>query len=342
MSYQQLLGDLKKKTYAPVYFLHGDEPYFIDQVVAYMEENILSDSEKEFNQTVLYGKDVDVLTLISHAKRYPMMSNFQLVIVKEAQDIRNLLSKEGNEKRDPFLEYLQKPTPTTLLVLAFKHKSIDKRTKLYKAITQRAVVLESKKLYDREVPGWVTQYFLSKGQRIHPKAAMIMAEYLGNDLSKVANEADKLMLSMKDGEELSAVTVEEKIGISKDFNVFELYSAFATRNIYKANLIVRYFASNSKSHPIQLTLPSIFAFFHKVMSVHAAGKNADKTKVAAEIGVSPYFIQEYLQAAQTYPPAVCMRNIGFLHEYDLKSKGVNGERMTDEALLQELVYKLMH
>ncbi|MEY4595269.1 MAG: hypothetical protein RIQ47_1679, partial [Bacteroidota bacterium] len=171
MSFQQLIGDLKKKIYAPVYFLHGDEPYYIDEAVRYMEQHVLSESEREFNQTVLYGKDTDTLTLISYAKRYPMMSNYQLVIVKEAQDIKNLIGKEGNDKRDPFLEYIQKPTPTTILVLSYKHKTLDKRTKLYKAITKHAVTLESKKLYDREISGWITQYFLSHSHRIEARAA---------------------------------------------------------------------------------------------------------------------------------------------------------------------------
>jgi DNA polymerase-3 subunit delta len=342
MSFQQLIGDLKKKIYAPVYFLHGDEAYYIDEAVRYMEQHILSESEREFNQTVLYGKDTDTLTLISYAKRYPMMSNYQLVIVKEAQDIKNLIGKEGNDKRDPFLEYIQKPTPTTILVLSYKHKTLDKRTKLYKAITKHAVTLESKKLYDREISGWITQYFLSHSHRIEARAAMMMAEYLGNDLSKVANEADKLMLSVKAGEEVKVAMVEEKIGISKDFNIFEMYSALATRNVYKANLIARHFGANAKSNPIQQTIPSIYSFFNKIITLHALGNRKEKGELAAAIGVSPYFVQEYIQASQTYPLPVCMRNIGYIRDYDLRSKGVNAERMEDGALLKELVYKLLH
>jgi DNA polymerase-3 subunit delta len=342
MSFQQLLGDLKKKIYAPVYLLHGEEPYFIDQVVSYMEDHILSDSEKEFNQSVLYGKDTDVLTLVSYAKRYPMMSNYQLVILKEAQDLRGLIGKETGTKRDPFVEYVQKPTPTTILVVAYKHKALDRRTKLFKELSKNAVVLESKKLYDREMSGWIVQYVLSKGFRIDQRAAAMMAEYLGNDLSKVANEADKLMLSMKPGEEISASMVEEKIGISKDFNIFELYTALATRNVYKANLITRYFAANPKNNPIQVTLPSIYSFFNKILTLHSLGAGTDKNELAGSIGVSPYFVTEYIQAARTYPAAACIRNIGYLRDYDLRSKGINGPTMNDGELLKELVYKLMH
>jgi len=342
MSFQQLLGDLKKKIYAPVYFLHGEEAYFIDEVVGYMEDKILSESEREFNQSILYGKDIDVLTLVSYAKRYPMMSSYQLVIVKEAQELRNLIGKESAGKRDPFLEYILKPTPTTILVLAYKHTTLDKRTKLFKELSKHAVVLESKKLYDRDVSGWVTQYVLSKGYRIHHKAAMLMAEYLGTDLSKAANESDKLMLSLQPGDEILPNMVEEKIGISKEFNIFELYSALATRNVYKANLIARYFAANPKNNPIQLTIPSIYSFFNKILTLHAVGAGAEKNQLAASIGVSPYFVQEYIQAAQTYPMAVCVRNIGYIRDYDLKSKGVGAENMDDSALLKELVYKLLH
>ncbi|MFM2136625.1 MAG: polymerase subunit delta [Bacteroidota bacterium] len=342
MSFQQLLGDLKKKIYAPVYFLHGEEPYFIDEVVQYMEEHILTESEKEFNQSILYGKDIDMLTLLSYAKRYPMLSNYQLVIVKEAQELRSLVEKEGSTKRDPLVEYIQKPTPTTILVLAYKHKTLDKRTKLYKELAKHAVLLESKRLYDRDVSGWVTQYVLSKSYRIHPKAAMMMAEYLGADLSKAANEADKLMLSLQPGDEILPSMVEEKIGVSKDFNIFELYTALATRNVYKANLITRYFAKNPKNNPIQLTLPSIYSFFNKILTLHAVGAGADRNKLAASIGVSPYFVQEYIQAAKTFPIGVCMRNIGYLRDYDLRSKGIGSDTMNDGDLLKELVYKLLH
>jgi DNA polymerase-3 subunit delta len=326
MSYQKLIGDLKKKIYAPVYFLHGDESYFTDKVVEFIENHVLSESDKEFNQTILYGKDVDALSLISYAKRYPMMASHQVVIVKEAQDIRNLVQKDKD--RDPFLEYLEHPTPTTLLVLAYKHKPVDKRTRLYKALTKKAVMLESKKLYDNEIPNWVTEYFLSKSGRIQKEAAIRMGQYL--------------LISVPDGREVTVAMVQEKIGISKEFNIFELYTAFAKRDIYKANLIAKYMGSNTKNNPIQLTLPSIFSFYNKVLSLHAAGLRKDKSELAALVGTSPYFIGEYLQAAEMYPMNICMRNIGYIREYDLKSKGVNAEQMDTTSLLKELVYKLMH
>lgn len=342
MSFQQLLGDLKKKIYAPVYFLHGEESFYIDETVDFIENNVLSESEKEFNQTVLYGKDIDVLTLISYAKRYPMMSNYQVVIVKEAQDIRNLIAKESKEGRDPFVEYLQKPTPTTILVLAYKHKTIDGRTKLAKTIAKHAIMLESKRLFEREIPGWVKQYVLSKGYRIQAKAPELLAEYLGNDLSKVTNEIGKLMVSLQPGDEITTSMVQEKIGVSKDFNTFELYSALATRNIYKANLITRYFSSNPKNNPIQMTLPSIYTFFTKVLTYHTLPGRKEKSEVAAALGINPYFVNEYEQAARVYSVPACMRNIGYLREYDQMWKGVTVSNMNESALWQELIYKLMH
>ncbi|MFM8432626.1 MAG: DNA polymerase III subunit delta [Bacteroidota bacterium] len=339
MNYQQIIADLKKKIYAPVYFLYGEEPHFIDLVVDHIEKNVLSETDKAFNQTILYGKDIDVVSLISYAKRYPMMASHQVVIVKEAQDVKNLISKDKD--RDPFIEYLEKPTPSTVLVLAFKGKSLDKRTKLYKSIDKLTVAMESKRMYDREVPGWITQYFLSKSGRIQQQAAEMMAEYLGNDLSKVVNESDKLMLSVKAGAEVTASMVQERIGISKDFNMFELYSALATRNIFKVNLIAKHFGANPKSNPIQLTIPSIFSFFNKVIGVHAS-KNKERNELAALIGVSPYFINEYIRASQTYPLETCMRNVGYIRDFDLRSKGVTDDSTENSELLKELVYKLMH
>ncbi|HRH66215.1 MAG TPA: DNA polymerase III subunit delta [Bacteroidia bacterium] len=355
MTYDTIIGELKKKIYKPVYFLQGEEPYYIDQIASYIETEVLSESEKEFNQTVVYGKELDLLTLISYAKRYPMMSNYQVVIVKEAQDIKDLSEKKESataaaasgknakksNPREHFLEYLQKPTHSTILVMCYKYKTIDKRTKIAKTLEQAGIVFESKKLYPNQVTPWVNQYVLSKGHRINPRAAMLISEYLGDDLSRIANEINKLLLNLKPGDEISARLVEENIGISKEFNVFELHKALGNRNILKANQIVNYFGANPKSNPIQFTIPQLFAYFQKILTLHSL---ADKSKnnVASVLGINPYFVQDYETGAKAYSRDHCIRNIGFIRDYDLRAKGIKASNADDGALMKELVYKILH
>ena len=341
MTFEQLLSDLKKKIYHPVYVLQGEEPFYIDRISSYIEENILSDIEKEFNQTVVYGKDVDVPTLISYARRYPMMSNYQVVLLKEGQDLKNLFGGEKSDDRQPLLEYVLNPTKSTILVICYKYKKIDKRTKAGKELMKSAVVLESPKLYDDKLPEWVTQHVLSLGYRIHPKAAFMTAEYLGNNLNKIANEIGKVILNLKPGDEITVANVQENIGVSKDFNIFELTSAIGKRNIYKINQIVNYFGSNPKSNPFVLSIGQLYSYFMKLMMYHKL-ESHDRSTVASALGVNPYFVGEYETAARAYPIQHCMRNIGYLREYDMRSKGVNNESATDGQLLKELVYKIVH
>ncbi len=348
MSTDQIINELKKKIFRPVYFLQGEEPFYIDQISDYIEKNVLSESEKEFNQTILYGKDIDVPTLISYAKRYPMMSTHQVVVVKEAQDMKSLVIKEkekekGKEKdvKDPLLEYILKPTQSTILVFCFKYKSLDKRTKLAKTIEKNALLFESKKLYDNQLPEWINGYVLSQGFRIVPKAAAMMAEYLGNDLSKIANEISKLILSMKAGDEITAAMVEDNIGISKEFNIFELQSALGKRNIFKANQIVNYFAANTKSNPTVLTTSQLYSYFLKVLQFHQVDHRSGETPAAA-LGVHPYFIKDYETAARAYSLDTCIRNISFIREFDTRTKGISSAQTNDGQLLKELVYKILH
>ena len=348
MSTDQIINELKKKIFRPVYFLQGEEPFYIDHISDYIEKNILSESEKEFNQTILYGKDVDVPTLISYAKRYPMMSTHQVVIVKEAQEMKSLINKEKDkdkvkekEAKDPFLEYLLKPTQSTILVFCFKYKTLDKRTKLAKTIEKNALLFESKKLYDNQLPDWINGYVLSQGYRIAPKASAMMAEYLGNDLSKIANEISKLILSMKPGDEINAVMVEDNIGISKEFNIFELQSALGKRNIFKANQIVNYFSANTKSNPTVLTTSQLYNYFLKVLQFHQVDHHAGETPAAA-LGVHSYFIKDYEAAARAYSIDTCIRNIKFIREFDTRSKGISSAPTNDGQLLKELVYKILH
>lgn len=352
MTFDQIIGNLKKKIYAPVYFLQGEEPFYIDQIAAYIENEVLSDAEKEFNQTVVYGKDLDLPTLISYAKRYPMMSNYQVVIVKEAQDLKDIggkkepsesVSKAGkkSDTKDHFFEYLQNPTPTTILVLCYKYKTLDKRTKAAKILEKAGVVFESKKIYADKVPAWVNQYVLSKGHRINPKAAALMAEYLGADLSRVANEVNKLLLNLKPGDEISARLVEENIGISKEFNIFELQNALGKRNILKANQIVNYFGANPKNNPIQFTLPQLYSYFHKLLTLHSI-TDRSQNNVASILGVHPYFVSDYESAARAYSRDHCIRNISYIRDYDLRSKGIKASSADDGALMKELVYRILH
>ena len=347
MTYEQIISELKKKIYHPIYFLQGEEPFYIDQIAEFIEENVLSDSEKEFNQTVVYGKEIDAATLVSYAKRYPMMATHQVLIVKEAQNIKSFLkdekdtTKKGKELKDPLIEYFLKPTTSTILVFCFKYKTLDKRKKISKVIEKNAVLFESKKLYDDKIPDWIKARVLSLGYLINQKAMMLMSEYLGNDLGKINNEIGKLIVSIKPGDEITATMVEENIGISKEFNVFELQNAFTKKNLLKANQIVNYFIANPKINPMVFTNIQLYGYFLKILQFHQvdhrAGENA-----AAVLGVHPYFVKDYEMAAKMYPVNVCMRNISFIREYDAKSKGVNNSSLNDGQLLKELVYKILH
>ncbi len=343
MSYEKIKQDLKNRIYHPVYFLCGDEPYYIDLISDNIEKNVLSDAEKEFNQTVLYGKEVDVPTLISYSKRYPMMSNHQVIIVKEAQDIKNLIAKESKEtdEKNFLLDYVKQPQKSTILVFCYKYKSLDKRTKTGKELEKHALVFESKKLYEDKIPDWISDYVRSREQRINPKAAVMIAEYLGRDLSKIANEIEKLFLNLKPKTEIDLELVENNIGISKEFNIFELQAALGRRNILKANQILNYFGANQKTNPIVLTIPQLHSYFLKILTYHRLpikGKN----EVAGALGVNPYFVGDYEAAAKVYPEQKVVNVISLLRDYDMKSKGVGSATMGEGELLKELVYKILH
>lgn len=358
MTFDQIFSELKKKIYHPVYFLSGEENFYIDRLAEYFDKNILTDSEKEFNQTVVYGKEVDIVTLVSYARRYPMMSNHQVIIVREAQDMKSLFQKEKDEStsdssekkakkdskkddKDPFSEYLLKPTPSTILVFCYKYKKIDLRTKVAKLLAKNSILFESKKLYDDKLPFWITDYAKSEGIKINPKAVHLLSEYLGNDLTKIANEIGKLSLNLKEGQEISTSMVEDNIGISKDFNVFELIKAIGYRNKFKSFQIAEYFSANPKNNPMILTISQLYAFFLKVLTYHNL-PNRSANIAASELGINGYFLNDYIYAAKEYSASHCMRNIGFLREYDMRSKGVNNANTGDGELLKELVYKILN
>src|SRR4051812_2130874 len=340
MTAAELIKDLKNRKYKPIYLLHGDEPYFIDQVSDYIEQHLLPEAEKGFNQTVLYGKDTDIMTVLGAAKRYPMMADYQVVLVKEAQDMKWGNDSDDKKAINPLLNYLENPLPSTILVFCYKYGKFDKRKKAYKAIEKSGLIFESGGLYDNKVPGWVEAYLTERGYRINQQASLMLAEYLGNDLSKIANELDKLMLNVAAGQEITLKHIQDNIGISKEYNVFELQTALAKKDALKANQIINYFEANPKANPIVLVLGNLNNFFSKVLVYHYV-RDKSPQNLAREIGVSPYFIKDYEQAARSYPLGKTVQIISYLREYDVKSKGV--ESNTDHGgLMKELVFKILH
>jgi DNA polymerase-3 subunit delta len=340
MTAPEIIKDLKNRKFKPLYLLHGEEPYFIDLISNYIEHKILSDAEKSFNQTILYGKDTDVMTAINAAKRYPMMSDYQIVMVKEAQEMKWGRDDDDKKSINPLLSYLESPLPSTILVFCYKYGKFDKRKKTYKAIDKNGLVFESAALYDSKIPAWIESYITAKKYTIHAQASAMLAEYLGNDLSKIANELEKLMLNVNAGEEITLKHIHDNIGISKDYNVFELQTALAKKDAYKVNQIVNYFEANPKANPIVLVLGNLNNFFSKVLAYHYI-KDKTPQNLARELVVSPYFLKDYEQAARGYSLAKTFQVIGYLREYDLKSKGVDSN--TDHGgLMKELMFKILH
>lgn len=349
--FKEIMLDLKRKMYKPVYFLHGEEPYFIDEISNYIEHNVLDETEKGFNQTVLYGRDTDLSGIVGLAKGFPMMGERQVVIVKEAQTLREFAKKEAEEgessskskksagEKNPLAAYLENPQPATVLVFCYKYKKLDSRTSLAKTLAKEAVLFESKKLYDNKVPDWITSYLKDKKYGIDPRAAALLAEYLGNDLSKIANELGKLFISIPPGNEITIDHIQDNIGLSKDFNVFELQDALAKKDIMKANRIVQYFAANPKDNPLVLTNASLYSYFQKVLLYHFV---PDKSKAASALGVNPYFVQGYQNAARNYGTAKLKSVFSYLRECDLKSKGLDNASTEDGELLKEMVFKILH
>jgi len=338
MTAPEILKDLRNRKYKPLYLLHGEEPYFIDQVSNYIEHELLPPAERGFNQTVMYGKDTDVMTVLNAAKRYPMMADYQVVLVKEAQDMKWGRDDDDKKHINPVLAYLENPLPTTILVFCYKYGKFDKRKKTYKAIDKNGLIFESAPLYDSKIPAWIEGYVADKQYKLSTQASAMLAEYLGNDLSKIANELDKLMLNINKGEEITLKSIQDNIGISKEYNVFELQTALARKDAFKVNQIINYFEANPKSNPIVLVLGNLNNYFTKVLTYHYL---KDKSQAAKELGVNPYFIKDYEQAARSFDYGKTMQIISNLREYDLKSKGVESTAGPGE-LMKELMFKILH
>lgn len=330
---KNILADIKNGIIKPIYFLSGEEPYFIDQISNYIENNILDESEKGFNQMVLYGRDVTIEDIVSNAKRYPMMAERQVIIVKEAQDLSRNIEKLS--------VYAENPQPTTVLVIAYKYKKLDKRKGLSKALKKHGVYYENKKLYENKVGDWVRNVLKSDGYNIQPKAAQMLVDFLGNDLSKVSNELQKLMLILPKGSEITPQAIEENIGISKDYNIFELRKAVTERDIVKAQRIAQYFIQNPKDNPLVLTVGQLYSLFANILKYHGLPQK-DKATVAKTLGISPFFVGEYITAARNYPMKKVSACIALIREVDVKSKGVGASAFSSNDLLKELLVKVMN
>lgn len=332
MTYTELIKSVKAKQYHPVYFLYGPEAYYIDLFSKYMEENVLPESEKAFNQLILYGKDTDSRTLIDTASRYPMMAPYQLVILKEAQEMKTL---------QDLLPYIEKPVSTTILVICHKYKSFDKRTRFAKAIVKNSLVFESKKIYDNKMPDWVASYLKRKKLNIDPEATTLIAEYLGTNLSKVSNELDKMAINVPTGSMINTKMVQDNIGISKDYNVFELQKALGSRNPEKTQRIINYFIANPRSNPPVVVIATLYNFFSKVYKAHFV-KHLGDHELVKTLGLrSQYFLKDYKLAMRHYNRPRTEKVIEILREYDLKSKGVNNVSTSPGELLKEMAVRIL-
>jgi len=311
----------------------GEEVYYIDKISDYIQDNVLSEEEKGFNQMVLYGRDVTIEDIVGHAKRFPMMADKQVVIVKEAQDLSRTIDK--------LVEYAKNPQPSTVLVLCYKYKSLDKRKTVYKTIKKTGLIFESKRLYDNQVPDWIRRTLSTKGYKITPKASQMLVEYLGTDLSKINNELEKLQIVLPQGTEISPLHIEKNIGISKDYNNFELLKAIGSRNSAKAFKIVNYFGDNPKDNPMVVTVSLLFNFFSRLLQLHGMNDKSPRS-VTSALRVNPYFVNEYIDAASNFPMRKVSGIIAIIREFDLKSKGVNSNAVPQKDLLKELLVRILH
>jgi DNA polymerase-3 subunit delta len=330
---KQLVTDIKNGNLKPIYFLMGEEPYYIDKISNFIESNVLAEEERGFNQMVLYGRDVSIEDIIGNAKRYPMMSEYQVVIIKEAQELSRTIEK--------LVSYVDNPQPTTVLVVNYKYKKIDKRKALYKAIKKVGVVYESKKLYENQVADWIRRVLSPKEYTISPKAAQMLVEFLGTDLSKINNELEKLQIVLPKGSQITPEIIEENIGISKDYNNFELRKAIGEKNIVKAHHIVKYFSENPKDNPMVVTVSLLFNFFSQLLHFHGLSDKSPRS-VASALRVNPYFVNEYINAARNYPMRKVSAVVSTLREFDLKSKGVGSSSVPQGDLLKELLVKILN
>lgn len=328
----RIVQAIKKGEVKPIYFLMGEEPYYIDKIADYIEKSILTEEEKGFNQMVLYGRDTSIEDIISHARRYPMMAERQVLIVKEAQDLSRTIEKLET--------YAENPQPTTTIVFCYKYKKIDKRKKLYKAVSKTGVMFEGKRLYENQVADWIQKTLKSRDYQIAPKAAQMLVEFLGIDLSKIDNELQKLQLIVPKGAMITPEIIEENIGISKDFNNFELRKAIGIKDELKAHQIINYFSQNPKDNPMVVTVSLLYGYFSQILQYHGL-TDQSQTNVAKVLKVSPFFVKDYIAAARNYPMKKASHAIEYLRDADVKGKGVGAANVSPGDLLKELLVKIM-
>ena len=331
MSHEKIIAEWKKKVFRPFYWLEGEEEYFIDKVVDYAEHNILNETEIGFNLTVFYGKDANWPDVINACRRYPMFSERQVVLLKEAQQMRDI------EKLEP---YIENPLNSTILVVSYKEKKIDGRTKFAKLLKERGVLLSTKKIYENQLPQWTEEIVHNHGYEISKKALMLLVDHIGNDLNRIENEIEKILVNLGNRKTINEDDIEEFIGISKEFNVFEFQHALGNKDLPGCIRIIQYFEANPKAAPIQLIFPSLYSFFSKLYMIHGLSSRDEKSAAAA-IGVNPFFIKDYLQAVKVYSYPQVESAILLLHQYNLKSIGVSDIGTEDASLLKEMVFKII-
>ncbi len=331
MTVEKIIGDWKKKAFRPVYWFEGEEEYYINQLMDYAEHSILPESEKAFNLTVFYGKDADWASVVNACRRYPMFSERQVVLLKEAQQMRDI------EKLEP---YIQNPLTSTVFVVSYKEKKVDGRSKFAKLLKEKGELLTTKKMYDNQLPEWTSDLVKSKGYSISQKALMLLIDHIGNDLSRIDNEIDKILINLGTRKNITEDDIEEYVGISKEYNVFELQDALSKKDLSKALRIIQYFESNPKAAPIQLILPALYNFFSKAYMLNGQTGNDEKA-LAASIGVNSYFIRDYMLTVKNYDYTGIENAILILHQYNLKSIGVNSTNIEQGSLLKEMVIKMI-
>lgn len=330
---QSILAEVKAGNLKPVYFLMGDESYYIDMITESLMELLMTESEKEFDLAVVYGKDTDMRQVISLARQYPMMAKHRVVLVKEAQDIKDM---------ETLSIYLEKPMQSTILIVNHKNGSLDKRKKLASELDKIGILYESKKLYDNELPGWIINYAKSKGLGIDDRTAELLAEYLGSDLGRIVGELEKLTITIPKGETIiTPALVERNIGISKEYNDFELQNAIVSKNILKANKIAVYYGKNPKANPLVKTVALLCGFFSNLMLYHYL-VDKSSSAVASELGIAPFRVREFTEGAKNYNAQKTMNIISLFRTYDAKAKGFESKSIPDAELLKELLYKIMH
>lgn len=332
MDYKAIIKDIENKKFEKVYFLHGEEGYFIDEITKALVDNVLEEHERDFNQAVMYGKDSEVLNIVSEAKGYPMMAERKLVIIKEAQDLKDL---------DMLESYFTSPSEKTVFVINYKHKTFDTRKKIAKVIAQSGIMFKSEPIKDYQLPEWISNYVKTVGYSITSKASILLSEFLGSDLSRITNELSKLFLLLEKGTSINDIHIEENIGISKDYNPFELTNAISVRDVPKAFKIANYFEHNPKAGDMMVVVPATFNFFTRLMRIHFL-PNKTKEAVAAVLKIHPFVASQLINATKVYNPKKIATNIAILHEYDLKSKGIGNSSFSQGDLMREMIYRLLH